>query len=293
MRQRSCSILAFTILASLLAAVPAVAGIHYKSTTHMESSAGARGPGDVQVEGWVSTDRARIEFHQSGNPITKEGTYLITKDGGKTIFLVNPEEKTYAVWDLKAMMGMVGGMMNGMGPLLHLDFTDPKVAKTLDEDGGTVVGLPTRHTHYRTSYTITIKVLGMGNTSDVVTEQDIWSTQRLSDVALGVWLRSEPPRTGNEQLDKLIASGMEKSQGFPLKMVTVTTSTQQKKGRQTTTRSTMEVTELDTSAKVADSSFEIPGGYKETQLMPAGQEGEQGGIGGLFGRKKKPSGGGQ
>jgi hypothetical protein len=298
MRPRSKSILVPSILALLtLAAAPAFSGIHYKSTTHTESSAGSRGTGgngDIQVEGWVSGDKARVEFKESGSPIAKQGSYLITKDGGKAIYLVDPEEKTYAVWDLKAMMGMVGGVMNGMGPLLHFEFTNPKVEKLLDEDGGMVAGLPTRHQRYRTSYTLTVKVLGMGNTSDVVTEQDIWSTQRLSDVGLGVWLRTEPPRTGNEQLDKLIASGREKAQGFPLKMVTVSTNTQQKKGRQTTTKSTMEVTQLDTAAKVADASFEIPAGYKETQMLPAagGQEGEQGGIGGLFGRKKKPGGGG-
>jgi Domain of unknown function (DUF4412) len=289
MRQRFFSILALALLAILTAAAPAVAGVHYKSTTHTESSAGARAGGDIEVEGWVSGEKARIEFRESaGNPMTKAGSYLITKDGGKTVYLVDPEEKTYAVWDLKAMMGMVGGVMNGAGPLLHLEFTDPKVEKTLDEDGGTVAGLPTRHTHYRTSYSMTIKVLGMGNTADVLTDQDIWSTQRLSDVALGVWLRSEPPRTGNEQLDKLIAAGMAKAQGFPLKMVTVTTNTSHKKGKQTTTRSTMEVTELDTSAKVADASFEIPSGYQETQLMPGAQEGERGG---LFGRRRKPPGG--
>ena len=55
----------------------------------------------------------------------------------------------------------------------------------------------------------------------------------------------------------------------------------------------MEVTELDTAAKVSDAAFEIPSGYKETQMMPAeGQEGEQRGIGGLFRRKGQPPGGG-
>jgi uncharacterized protein DUF4412 len=292
MRRRIQSILALSILALLVVAAPAFAGIHYRSTTHTESSAGARG-GDIQVEGWVSGNKARVEFKESGSPVMKQGSYLITKNGGSNVYIVDPEEKTYAEWDLKAMMGMAGGLMNGMGPLLRFEFTDPKVEKLLDEDGGTVAGLPTRHLRYRTSYTITVKVMGMGNTSDVVTDQDIWTTQRLSDVGLAVWLRNDPPRTGNEQLDKLIAAGRDKVQGFPLKVVSVSTNTQQKKGKQTTTKSTMEVTELDTAAKVADASFEIPAGYKETQMLPAAdQQGEQGGIGGLFGRKRKPGGGG-
>jgi hypothetical protein len=103
----------------------------------------------------------------------------------------------------------------------------------------------------------------------VVTEQDIWATTALSDLGLGVWLRSDPPKTGNPQFDKLIAAEAGKIEGFPLKTVTVTTSKQ--KGRSTTTRSTMEVTFLDAKVSLPAANFEIPPGYKETQMMVPGQ----------------------
>jgi Domain of unknown function (DUF4412) len=254
-----------------LTALPAFAGIHYKAVTKTEGAQNQAG--NMEVEGWVSGDKARVEFKESGNPVAREGAYLITKDAGKTVYLVDPEEKTYAEWDLQAMLGMAGAVMQGMGPLLKMEFSDPKVEKLLDEDGGTVAGQPTRHTRYRTSYNMKVKVLGMGNEANVVTEQDIWATDRLQDVALGVWLRSDPPRTGNPQFDKLIAAEVDKAKGFPLKTVTVSTTTQ-KKGKTTTTRSTMEVTQLDTSADVAAASFEIPAGYQETQLLPM-QEGRR------------------
>jgi hypothetical protein len=48
--------------------------------------------------------------------------------------------------------------------------------------------------------------------------------------------------------------------------VTVTTSTQQK-GKESVTRQVMEVTSLDEQA-VPDSTFEIPAGYEETQILP-------------------------
>ena len=103
------------------------------------------------------------------------------------------------------MLGAVGAVMNGMGPLLKIQFTDLKSDKVSDEDGGLVAGLPTRHYKFHTTYTMTIKVLGMGNTANVVSDQDVWATTRLTDVGLGVWLRAEPPRTGNAEFDKLIA----------------------------------------------------------------------------------------
>lgn len=276
----------------LAVAAPCFAGIHYKATTTTQDAASKSS--QIVVEGWVSGDNAKVAFLESGgNPITEAGTYMLTKDGGRTLYLVNPEEKTYAKWDLQGMLGAMGSIMNSMGPLLKMQFSEPKVEKLAEGDGGTVQGLPTRHYKYRTSYTMTIKVLGMGNTTDVVTEQDIWAASKLADPGLGVWLRAEPPRTGNAELDKLLNSEAYKFQGFPVKMVTVSTSTP-KKGKPTTSRSTMEVTQLDAGANVPASAFEIPAGYEETQILPTtqgaaeGEEEEQGGLRGLLRRGKPP-----
>lgn len=254
------------LLCALLAA-PSFADIRYKSVTRTEAPQGSAG--DMQVEGWVSGNNARVEVETSNNPILKKGAYLITKDGAQTIFLVDPQEKTYAEWDVAAMLGAAGAIMSGMGPLLKMEFSEPKVEKLLEEAGPALVGLPTKHYRYRTSYTMKIKMLGMGNETAVVSEEDIWVTDRLQDAGLSVWLRSEPPRTGNEQLDKLIASGRDKIAGFPLKTVVVSTSTNQKNKKQSTTRTTMEVTELDAQANVPGNSFEIPAGYEKTELPVA------------------------
>jgi len=269
-RQLGRSILATALF--LAVAVPCSAGIHYKAVTKTE------GPqnGDVQAEGWVSGDNAKVAFVESaGNPVLKQGMYLVTKDGGKTLFLVNPEEKTYAEWSLQGLLGTVGAVMNGLGPLLKIQFSPPKVEKILEEDGGTIAGFPTRHYKLRTSYTMTVKVLGMGNTTDVVSDQDVWATSKLQDAGLGVWLRAEPPRTGNQEFDKLLAAEAVKFEGFPLKMVTVNTSTAKKGNRTQTTRSTMEVTQLDASASVPASAFEIPAGYERTEIMPVPPQGER------------------
>ena len=286
--------------ALLLAAVPCSAGIHYKATTKTWSEgANARNNSEIQAEGWVAGEKAKVAFvESSGSPIAQRGTYIITKDGGKTLYLVNPQEKTYAAWDLQGMLGVVGAVMNGMGPLLKIQFSDPKTEKLSEDDGGLVAGVPTRHYKYRTSYTMTVKVLGMGNTANVVSEQEIWATTKAADTGLGVWLRAEPTRTGNKEFDKLLTSSAAKFEGFPLKVVTVSTSTQQKGNKQTVTHSTMEVTQFDASASVPASAFEIPAGYKETQIAPtqqgeAGQDQQQeeGGLRGLL-KRKKGSGGG-
>jgi hypothetical protein len=267
-RKMRQTILGLLILA--LAGAPAWAGMHYTAVSNADDSQG-RGM-KMQVEGWVSGNKAKVVFDQSDHPMMKSGSYLLTKDGGHTLYLVDPQDKTYAAWDLNAMLGVVGGLVNVMGPILKFEFSDPKVERISDEDGGTVAGLSTRHYKSRTSYSMKMKVFGFGSSADSVTDQDIWASRQLSDPAFGVWLRSDPPRTGNAQFDKLVAAEAEKSriEGFPLKTVSVTTTTQ--KGKQRTSRSTMEVTKVE-SRSIPDSTFELPAGYKETQILPTAERG--------------------
>jgi hypothetical protein len=283
----------FGVLLLLAAAAPSWAGIHYKALTTTQDAKSKEMK--MQVEGWVSGDNAKVVFQDSNNPMAQEGAYLITKDGGRTIYLVDPKEKTYMKWDVEAMLGMAGAVLEGMGPLLKMEFSEPKVEKLASGDGGTIHGLPTQHAKYRTSYTMKVRVMGMGQESNIVAEQDIWSTTKLADPALGVWLRNNPPKLGNEQFDKLIKAEMGKVSGYPLKTVTVTTTTD-KKGRQSVSRSTMEVTQLDMNANVPANSFEIPAGYEEAEMPTLqgetgeGQQEQQGGLGGLL-RKRRGSGG--
>jgi hypothetical protein len=249
-----------------LLALPAWAGTHYTAVTTTDTPQGRSMK--MQVEGWVSGDKAKVVFTDSDSPIMKSGSYLLTRDGAHTLYIVNPEEKTYAVWDVSAMLGAMGGIMNGLGPIVKMEFSDPKVEKLAEDDGGTLLGLPARHYRFRTSYSAKVKVFGFGSSSDTVTDQDVWASKRLVDPGFGAWLRAEPPHTGNAQFDKLIAAeaGKRQVEGFPLKTVSVSTTTQ--KGKQRTSRQTMEVTKLESRA-VPDSTFELPSDYKETQILPA------------------------
>ena len=199
----------------------------------------------------------------------QKGTYLSSKHGGKTMFLVDPKEKTYMKWDLDSMMGLLGGAMK----MMNLKFTDPKVEALGEEPDGLVAGVPTVHYRFRTTYAMSMSFMMMKKNSKVVKDEEIWAATKLADAALGIWLRKAPPKTGNEDMDKLIKAEMGKVQGFPLKRKTVTTSTDEKDKKEVTTI-TMEVTELQ-MVPVPDSTFEIPSDYKETSLAGTG-EGEQG-----------------
>jgi Domain of unknown function (DUF4412) len=280
-----------SIALSLAVALPCSAGLHYKASTRVHDATGKIS--ETQVEGWVSGDKAKVEFVDASgpaNPFAQKGTYILTSNGGKDLYLVNPEEKSYAKWSLDGMMKLIGGMMNGLGPLLKIELGDPKVEKLLDEDGGEVAGASTRHLQYRTRYSMKVRVLGISSNSEVDSVEDLWLASKWTDAGLGVWLRADPPRTGNAGFDKLIDASRERGAGFPLKSTIVSTTTQSKGKRQTVTRTTTEVTELK-SASVPDSTFALPAGYSEVAppAAPGEEGGEAGGLGALF--QKRPDGG--
>lgn len=250
-------------LAILLTSVsPALAGFHYKSTSTTETG---KRPMVMTVEAWTEGDQARVEFRESDNPFLEKGTYLLSKDGGETMILVNPEEKEFGRFSLEALLGGVGAVFGGDNPLLKMEISSPKVEKLLEEDGGQVAGYATKHYRYRTSYRMNLKVFGISRPADVVNEEDLWVADSLTERGLGVWLRSRQVKTGNADLDGLIEAEAKKYKGFPLKTVITTTSTS--KGKPTTTTTRMEVTTIEKFA-TSPVSFDVPAGYSEAEMMP-------------------------
>ena len=247
-----------------LAAVPASAGIHYKadSTTTVDD----KKPQITRVEAWIDGSRAKIVFTESDQPMIGKDDYLLTQDGGQTVYLVDPEEKTYTEWDVAGMLSALGGMMESLGGMMDMEFSDIAVEKLSEEPGGEILGRPVTHVRYRTAYTMSIKVFGMSRGSSVETEQDLWITDAFGDAALGLWLRNEPPATGMEDLDRLIEAEMEKVDGFPLRSVAVSTTTGQKGKRQSTSRMETVVTEREETS-IPEGTFELPSGYERREMM--------------------------
>ncbi|MCH9648456.1 MAG: DUF4412 domain-containing protein [Deltaproteobacteria bacterium] len=271
--------LALTLVGALTGTLtqPAFGGVYYEAQTTMD-----KGAGSSTVHAWIDDQHARVEFIESDIPMTKKGTYLISRDGGQTLFMVNPSDETYSEWDFSAMINLA----EGMSGLVNLEFSDPEVELLEEGDGGEVLGYPTRHYKYRTSYDFRMKILGMKRSNHTVTIQEMWVSQEFSDAGLNAWLRKSGRSSGDSSLDRLIGTEMEKIQGFPLKSEVVTTSVGGKKGKTQTSRSTTNVTLIRKESVKAD-RFEIPSHYQRVELLPTGGEGEgdENPLGSIFGRR--------
>jgi hypothetical protein len=256
--------IALVTLAGLLVALPVTAGVTFTSTMHTEGARGAD-MADMTVKVQVSGDKARGDIEQSKSPFFGVGSYEITRDGGQSVILVNPKEKTY--FDATGMLRGAVGAMGAMGGRVKMDVSDVKVEKLLEEDGGTVAGMPTTHYRFKTNYTMAIKMAFMNNVSHVEILEDMWSTTALAEGGIGL-TQGRAMKLGNESFDKLIEATRSKMRGFPVKTVSVTTS--ESKGRVDKRTSTREVSDLKTGVAVPDSIFTVPPGYEERSPMPAG-----------------------
>ena len=237
----------------LFVTVHCLAGVEFVAQTRSD------GGGDVTVHAYVSGVRAKVVFVESQTDAYAVGDYMLSPDEGKTLYLISPATGTYTKYDVQAMMAGMGGMVQGMRGAMKLDFESPKIEKLLEEAGGLLAGLPTRHYRYRTSYTVSVRLAGAKKMTTVM-EEDIWTTDTLADPALKVWLKQEPPSTGDEQVDKMIRAEMSKVEGFPLKRVTVTRV--EDANGQHSSRSEMNVLNVKQVA-VPEAEFAMPPGYRE------------------------------
>lgn len=260
------------VAAAGMLASQAWAGYQLTMKTVAENdSRGSRGHGgqDGNSTLVMTTDagKARIDFKEGHGPGPAKGGYLITTDAGKTFTMVSPEEKTYMKWDTEAMLGMAGAM----GNMMKMQISDPKVETILDEAGETILGYPTRHYQFRTSYHMSMAVMGFKSESTVSRDEDMWTTTKLDAAVLGEWV-NRMPKTQNREMDKLIKAQQSKMTGIPLRIHSMQTTTDNQ-GKTSVSKTSMDVTEIK-KVGAGDVSFEIPADYQEMNLFqPPAEQG--------------------
>jgi Domain of unknown function (DUF4412) len=261
---RALGIGSLVLAAMLLMVLPVSAGLYFEQSVTTEGH--GRGM-EMKIKGWAESGKAKILYEDSNNPILHKGDYLLTLDGGKTVYLIDPEKKTYSKWSMEELFAFMNRLGQSTGGMVKIDFQDPHSQTLVTEPGGTVLGHSTTHYKWKSGFTMDMKVAFMHTRDRLDTVTDAWVTKDVFDPGLFSWLRATVPTTGDPDLDKILKTNTRvMGHGLLLKM-NQTTITTNKKGKQRTSTTHFEVTKL-VQENVDDSIFAMPSGYSEAPLIP-------------------------
>jgi hypothetical protein len=147
-----------------------------------------------------------------------------------------------------------------------LSFSDFSSEKLDEGPGESILGYQTTRYKYRTGYTMSVKVLGMGRATTISNENEFWCTNDIDADGFSAWLRPDRFRTGNADIDNMIRQQYATVDCLPLRTRMVSTSSGERGGANTTTAVT-EVTALREES-IPAATFALPAGFTTTSLAP-------------------------
>ncbi len=282
----------------ILAAILLFAGFDQATAgTYVEQKVSSSQNGmNLKVQAWMEGNSGKVEFVKSDSDTMPKGSYLLTHDGGETVYLINPKKKTYSLWDTDALFATLGAMTKDAEGIIDIDFKDAEAEDLGTEPGGQLLGIDTTKKSWRTAYTMEMKVVFMERSRRIEATTDAWLTNEDSIPTLSsTWFAVKPPTTGDPDLDFVLSESMKRVDGTPLKVVQ-STKMKDKKGRGKTSKMTMEITTLREES-VDPNVFSMPEGYDEVPLFDLSEAGISAptndeddplkDLGGLFDSKEK------
>ncbi len=264
-----------TILISLfimVLAASAFAGVEWRAKNVTESN--TKGQSNTMIMQYFAQGgnvKQVFESVAKEDKMFQNGSYWLFKAADSSFYLVNPAEKTYALLPLNAMVQMAGMV----GKLVKIKVKNPVInSEKLGTE--TVMGYSCQHSKLLMEYDMEVKIAIIKSKSHEKIEKEMWSTTKFNVMAeMAEAFRFRDFKTGIDDLDNLIEAQMkaEAGLGFPLKMITVTTTIDKKGNAKEKSRQTMEVLSLG-SKNLPASFFEIPAGYTEKNISFGGDEKE-------------------
>ncbi|HKS21810.1 MAG TPA: hypothetical protein VJZ76_03340 [Thermoanaerobaculia bacterium] len=251
---------------SLLLAVTGVQGaVQYEFRQTFRSDVETMPPNDMTGRAVIDGDRYRVEF-LSGTAFPP-GSYMFTTNGSKQQIWIDPTKKSYV--EVNA-----AGVANALGAS-RITISNKKIDVTAMQDHPTIAGLPTDHYRMVMSYDIAVPFGQLQLKQSVTTLIDKWTTMAYAGAADG-FLADGGIRTGNPDIDDLVAAENTKIKGFPLRQtieVTTVNATPRNAGSQIplkqvhTQTKDMTITAIESKPEVAATLFQIPAGFHKADPL--------------------------
>ena len=243
----------------LLLCAPAFAGVTYTSVTKIEAGMGSTPvSNEISIRAWV--DGGNVKTEMSGSGLFPAGSYLLKRTDNAAMLMVNPGNKSYAVWDPEQMLGEIAKSVKSA-----FRVEDAKWEKVSEEDGGQVSGYRTEHYHFRFSYTMVVTIEGKDERAAATMDQEFWTTDKLADpgMAAAANFGFVQQLSGlSPEIEQMTRAEAQEMKGFPLKQQWTVHSVMDgdKAFEQKITTTVTDIQIVDLPA----SMFAIPAAYNQT-----------------------------
>lgn len=246
---------ALFFISILAVASTAFAGLAYnfESTT---TGVGARTmTGSVRAEG----SKVRVTIGKGDGILFKDGSVVVSTDGGQTLAVMDPATRSYYDLDLGELLG--DGLSKQLGGTVSFDIQNPRVAVRDRGDAGKVEGYPVRMSVLDSSYDLAVNAMGQKMPMKINMSTEVLWTDRLG-AEFTNFLQLRGMRTGIDAVDKIISAQSAGIKGFPLHQKTTTRV--EMNGNTMTSTATSKVSRIQ-KTKVTESEFTLPAGYARTE----------------------------
>jgi hypothetical protein len=245
-----------TLIAVATLATSAFSGTAYDFRSETSGLRKSTMSGRVEVEG----KKLRMNVSEGDGKMFRNGSVVFSNDGGKTLIVTTPADKTYYEIKLDDLLGGAAAMLKAFGDMVKITFDNQRVNVRDDGAGGTIEGYPTRKSLLDASYNMNVETGGQKMSTRIDMKTESWTTDRIPMDAMN-WFQASGVRSGIEGIDKLIeAQSRATKNGFPLKQVT--TVTFDRGGQKMATVTTATVTKI-AMKPIPASEFAMPAGYKK------------------------------
>jgi hypothetical protein len=245
------------LISILAVASTTFAGLAYdfESTT---TGVGARTmTGSVRAE----DSKVRVTIGKGDGILFKDGSVIVSTDGGQTLAVMDPATKSYYDLDLGDLLGDASGFSKQFGGAVSFDIKNPRVAVRDRGDAGKVEGYPVKKSVLDSSYDMGVNVMGQKMPMKINMSTEVLWTDRLG-AEFTNFLQLRGMRTGIDAVDKIISAQTAGIKGFPLHQKTTTRI--EMNGNTMTSTATSKVSRIQ-KTKVTEAEFALPAGYARTE----------------------------
>lgn len=247
-----------------LVTVSASAAIQYEFVQKNTTNDSVEPVTELSARAIVDGESSRIDF--VGGTIYPPGTYVVSTDGSRRLFFVDPTNKWYTEVNTSTFASALGASTIKISNV-------QKKLETL-QDRPIIAGQPTEHTRLVLTYDISVTIRSIPLRQHVRTEIDTWSTPKFTNAGASAF--TSALRTGNPEIDNVLEAETTRMPGFPMRQIVTTRTTpdlpagrsELQVPRTKTIVREMWVTSIRETNALA-SAFTVPASYRRAE-EPAG-----------------------